>query len=52
MNVPWIYLVLKTQAALPLAGARLALDLPHAWPANDSGVGQHSAYIPSWGGLR
>lgn len=33
-EVPWVYLCLKVQYAWPQAGARLALGLPHAWPAN------------------
>lgn len=37
-DVPWVYLCLKVQYAWPQAGARLALGLPHAWPANGNGV--------------
>lgn len=33
-EVPWVYLCLKVQYAWPQAGARLALGLPHEWPAN------------------
>ncbi len=33
-EVPWVYLCLKVQYAWPQAGARLALGLAHAWPAN------------------
>ena len=33
-EVSWVYLCLKVQYAWPQAGARLALGLPHAWPAN------------------
>ena len=33
-EVPWVYLCLKVQYAWPKVGARLALGLPHAWPAN------------------
>ena len=36
-EVPWVYLCLKVQYAWPKAGARLALGLPHAWPANGLG---------------
>lgn len=36
-DVPWVYLCLKVQYAWPQAGARLALGMPHAWPANGSG---------------
>lgn len=36
-DVPWVYLCLKVQYAWPQAGARLALGLPHAWPANAPG---------------
>ncbi len=36
-DVPWVYLCLKVQYAWPQAGARLALGLPHAWPANGAG---------------
>ena len=36
-DVPWVYLCLKVQYAWPQAGARLALGLPHAWPANGQG---------------
>jgi hypothetical protein len=36
-DVPWVYLCLKVQYAWPQAGARLALGLPHAWPANGHG---------------
>ncbi len=36
-EVPWVYLCLKVQYAWPQAGARLALGLPHAWPANGQG---------------
>jgi hypothetical protein len=36
-DVPWVYLCLKVQYAWPQAGARLALGLPHAWPANGTG---------------
>lgn len=35
-EIPWVYLCLKVQYALPQAGARLALGLPHTWPANDT----------------
>ncbi len=35
-EIPWVYLCLKVQYALPQAGARLALGLPHTWPANDA----------------
>jgi hypothetical protein len=34
-EIPWVYLCLKVQYACPHMGARLALGLPHAWPAND-----------------
>lgn len=37
-EVPWVYLCLKVQYAWPQAGARLALGLPHAWPANGQGA--------------
>lgn len=36
-EVPWVYLCLKVQYAWPKAGARLALGLAHAWPANGQG---------------
>lgn len=36
-DVPWVYLCLKVQYAWPQAGARLALGLAHAWPANGAG---------------
>lgn len=36
-DVPWVYLCLKVQYAWPQAGARLALGMPHAWPANGHG---------------
>ena len=39
-EVPWVYLCLKVQYAWPKAGARLALGLPHAWPANGAGEAQ------------
>jgi hypothetical protein len=42
-EVPWVYLCLKVQYAWPKAGARLALGLPHAWPAN----GQGNARVPT-----
>lgn len=35
-EIPWVYLCLKVQHMCPEAGARLALGLQHAWPANDS----------------
>ena len=38
-EVPWVYLCLKVQYAWPQAGARLALGLPHAWPANGGQTG-------------
>jgi len=41
-EVPWVYLCLKVQYAWPQAGARLALGLPHAWPAN----AQAAARVP------
>lgn len=34
-EIPWVYLCLKVQHTCPEAGARLALGLQHAWPAND-----------------
>lgn len=34
-EIPWVYLCLKVQYTCPHMGARLALGLPHAWPAND-----------------
>jgi hypothetical protein len=43
-DVPWVYLCLKVQYAWPQAGARLALGLPHAWPAN--GHGEPTAIRP------
>lgn len=39
-EVPWVYLCLKVQYAWPQAGARLALGLPHEWPANGRDIPQ------------
>lgn len=47
-DVPWVYLCLKVQYAWPQAGARLALGLPHAWPAN--GAGERTSPPASAGG--
>jgi hypothetical protein len=48
-EVPWVYLCLKVQYAWPKAGARLALGLPHAWPAN--GQGARRPAVTASGGL-
>lgn len=40
-EVPWVYLCLKVQYACPQAGARLALGIPHAWPANGGDLPGH-----------
>lgn len=46
-EVPWVYLCLKVQYAWPQAGARLALGLPHAWPANGQGEPQRPVGGPN-----
>jgi hypothetical protein len=48
-EVPWVYLCLKVQYAWPKAGARLALGLPHAWPAN--GQARAPTGVTASGGL-